>query len=136
MTRRVIRTADQIPSALQWAGEAARRGLEGGKAVVLAVTRQTRSDDQNRRMWALLGEIAEQVDWHGQKYDAETWKILLMRGWGREARLIPAVGGGVTMIDDRSSRLTVGEMAEFQEYVEAFGVDHGVRFRAPERYET
>ena len=132
MTRRVIRTADQIPSALQWAGEAARRGLEGGKAVVLAVTRQTRSDDQNRRMWALLGEIAEQVDWHGQKYDAETWKILLMRGWGREARLIPAIGGGVTMIDDRSSRLTVAEMAELQEYMAAFGVDHGVRFRAPE----
>ena len=130
--RRTIRLPAQVGDALLWAQNAIYRGLESGKPVVLTVTRETRSTEQNSRLWAILSEVAAQVDWHGQRYDAETWKILLMRGWGREARLIPAVGGGVTMIDDRSSRLTVAEMAEFQTYIEAFGVEHGVRFRAVE----
>ena len=131
MNRRTIRNEQHVAAVIQWAMEAAVRGLDAGP-VVLTVTRETRSTEQNSRLWAILSEVAAQVDWHGQRYDAETWKILLMRGWGREARLIPAVGGGVTMIDDRSSRLTVAEMAEFQTYIEAFGAEHGVRFRAVE----
>ncbi|NPS40472.1 recombination protein NinB, partial [Pseudomonas aeruginosa] len=35
---------------------------------------EARSDAQNRRMWAMLRDISQQVDWYGRKLDDESWK--------------------------------------------------------------
>lgn len=132
---RTVRTATAIPGALKWAEEALSRGLEGGKAVVLKATRQTRSLEQNAYLHVILGDVARQVVWHGQKYDVDTWKAFLMLSFGKEMMLMPGINGGLVPIPHKSSKLTVPEMNDFIAYVLAFGTDHGVKWTAPKRYE-
>ena len=132
---RTVRNPDQIPAACRWLRQSLEKGLEGSKPCVVRVTRQTRNLDQNAKLWAILGDIARQVEWYGQHYDADTWKVLLMHGLGKEQRIIPAIGGGIISIPHHSSTLTVGEMSDLIEYIQAFGSEQGVRWTAPERYE-
>ena len=40
--------------------------LQANKRLVLTVCEETRSLEQNRKMWAMLAEVSEQVNWHGQ----------------------------------------------------------------------
>ena len=130
--RRTVRSPDQIAAALRWAGDALRRGLEGGKPVVLEVKREKRSDPQNRRLWAMLSDVAAQVVWGGQKYGKEEWKIILMHAHMQEQKLAPGIGGGIVPLGYSSSAMSVAEMCELQEIITAFGAEHGVKFRAPE----
>jgi hypothetical protein len=130
-----IRNPAGIDHALRCAREAILRGLEGGKTVVLKATRQTRSLEQNAYLHVILGDVARQVVWHGQKYDVDTWKAFLMLSFGKEMMLMPGINGGLVPIPHKSSKLTVPEMNDFIAYVLAFGTDHGVRWTAPKRYE-
>ena len=135
MNRRTIRNTDQIAEALLWAGAAARKGLESGN-VVLTVTRERRSLEANAKMWAMLGEVAQQVTWHGLKLSPDDWKNMFTASLKRQ-RSVPNIdGNGFVMLGESTSRMTVVEMADLITLMEAFGVDHGVKFRAPERWET
>jgi len=48
--------------------------LCGGGKLVVSVKPETRSSAQNNRLWAMLGEIAAQVNWHGRKLSDTEWK--------------------------------------------------------------
>ena len=136
MNRRVIRSIDQIRSALEWATDAARRGLDGGKPVVLTVTRETRSLESNAKMWAMLGEVAAQLTWHGLKLSPDDWKNMFTASLKRQ-RSVPNIdGNGFVMLGESTSRMTVSEMNDLITLMDAFGAEHGVKFRAPERHET
>lgn len=87
-----------------------------------------RSLDQNRLMWDLLSDIAEQVDWYGQHYDAESWKDILSAGLHKEQRLVPGINGGLVALGARTSKMSVKEMNELIEFVRWFGAEKGVKF--------
>lgn len=87
-----------------------------------------RSGEQNARMWAMLHEIAEQVNWHGQHLTAEEWKDVFTAGLKRQ-RAVPGVDGGFVILGAHTSRLTVAEMSDLQELIAAFGSEHGVTFK-------
>ena len=93
------------------------------------IRQQTRTLEQNARMWAMLGEIAEQVVWYGQKLTAEEWKDVLTAGLKRQ-KVVPGIDGGFVVIGARTSKMTRTEMAELTEVAYAFGAQQGVRFRA------
>jgi len=93
------------------------------------LTRRTR--EQNGKLWAMLGEIAEQVEHCGRRYAPDQWKVLLMHACGHEAQLLPALNGnGVVPYGGRSSHMTVAQMAELIEFIQYWGEQHGVRFAA------
>ena len=50
-----------------------RQAARDGEPLVVTVKRKhaTRSLEQSARMWAMLDDIAEQVDWHGQRLAAD-----------------------------------------------------------------
>ena len=108
-----------------------------GHRLVLEIRPERRSDAQNRLLHSVLQDIAQQVDWHGKKFDVVTWKRLCMAAWLREAggnpELIPALdGSGFDVIYERTSKLNKTQCSELIEWCFAFGADHGVKFRGME----
>lgn len=92
--------------------------------------RNKRSLPQNERFWAMLGEIATQVQWHGLWLDSEDWKKVFMKGLKRELRLVPDLDGtGFVDLSNSSSDLTKDEMSDLMALIEAFGAKHNVQFK-------
>lgn len=82
---------------------------------------------QNDRMWAMLTEIARQVDWYGQKLTADDWKDVFTASL-RRAHVVPGLDGGFVPLGMRTSDMSKQEMGELITLIEAFGAEHGVIF--------
>ena len=41
---------------------------------ICTISEPTRSSEQNARLWAILGDVSEQVEWYGRKLSSEDWK--------------------------------------------------------------
>lgn len=93
-----------------------------------------RTDDQNRKMWASLTDLARQRPFHnGVKMNPDTYKAMLMHALGHETRFIPTMDGdGVFPLGFRSSRLTVPEMSDLIELLNAFAAREGVTLEREE----
>lgn len=93
-----------------------------------------RSDEQNRRLWAMLGEIADQVEYWGEKLDAESWKEIFTAALKPELKVVPSLDGkGIVQIGLRTSKMSVAEMSDLLALIEAYGATHGVVFKDEER---
>lgn len=87
----------------------------------------TRSLAANARMWAMLNDLSEQVVWHGQKLSADDWKTMCTASL-KSQRVLPGIEGGFVVMGESTSQMTVAEMVELQDFIEAFGIQHSVTF--------
>ena len=86
----------------------------------------TRSSEQNRRYWSILTEISEQLRPEGKQYSPETWhEYAKARFIGKD---VVIVDGEPFLIAKTSTKLKVAEFSDFMAQVEAWGVEHGVKF--------
>jgi hypothetical protein len=93
------------------------------------VKAQKRTTAQNSRLWAMLTDIALQVDWHGVKLSPDDWKLLMLSGLKTEMRIVPNLDGtGFVNLGTRSSDLSVEEMTNLIELMHAFAAQRGVKF--------
>lgn len=115
--------------AVQTVWRQAKALLSAGHRLTLELRPEKRSDPQNRRMWAMLGEIAAQVDWYGQKLSAEDWKHILSASLSKQ-RVAPGLDGGFVALGLSTSKMTKAEMSDLQTLMEAFGAEKGVKFPA------
>jgi hypothetical protein len=100
--------------------------------LVTFATPDKRTLAQNAAMWATLTEIAEQVEWHGQRLVADDWKLLFLANMDRGARMVPALDGrGFVNLNTSSSALRVKEFAELLDDIYRFAADHDVVLRTP-----
>lgn len=102
-----------------------------GRRMVVEVREETRSVAQNARLWAMLEDIARQVDWYGQKLTKDEWKDVFSAAMKR-TKVVPGLDGGFVVCGQSTSKMTIAEMCEMQELMEAFGAQRGVRFTCPE----
>jgi len=94
---------------------------------VVKITAPRRSNAQNDRMWATLGDIARAKP-DGRVLPAEIWKALAMDMAGHKPRFEPAMdGNGIVCCGYQSSRLTVPEMSDVLEACNAFAAERGIR---------
>ena len=105
--------------------------LQGSRRWVLTIRPETRSLQQNALLWATLTDISQQVDWYGRKLSPENWKHIFSAALKKQD-VVPGLDGGFVVLGLSTSKMTVGEMAELQELMEAFGAENGVRFTAAE----
>jgi hypothetical protein len=124
--------AQQAAVAINGVYETVKPWLIAEHRLILTVTPETRSLAQNARLWAMLSDIARQVDWYGQKLTTEEWKDVFTAALKKQ-KAVPGIDGGFVILGQRTSRMSKKDMAELQELMEAFGADKGVRFTAPER---
>jgi len=117
-----INTSADRQRAVAWASKAP----EGTR---IEFKRSKRSLPQNDHMWALLTDVARQLQWHGQHLTPDDWKLVFLDGLKREKRLVPALNGdGFVNLGRSSSDLSKDEMSELIELIMAFGAEHGVEF--------
>lgn len=106
--------------------------LIAGHRMVVEVKPETRSSEQNRRLWAMLTDISEQVDWYGRKLAPADWKHVFSASL-RKLDVVPNLDGtGFVALGLSTSTMTKREMADMQTLMEAFGAERGVKFRAQE----
>lgn len=113
------------PMARKGAIEAINDAPDGYR---VEIRQATRSLDQNARMWALLTELARQVEWHGQYLTAENWKDICTAALKRQD-VVPGIEGGFVVLGTSTRNMTVGEMSELIEFITAFGAQRGVVFK-------
>ena len=93
--------------------------------------KNTRSLEQNNLMWKLLSDISAQVVWYGEKLSKENWKDIFSASL-RQVKIVPGISGGFVALGLRTSKMSVAEMNDMIALAQAFGIEHGVRFSAPE----
>jgi len=111
----------------QWA----KPMLIAGHRLTLSIAEQKRSSPQNAKLHALIGEIAAQKEWAGQRWDAEVWKRLLTAAWlraqGERVTVVPSLdGAGVDVVFRPTSSLTKAECSDLLEFVQAWAAQNGV----------
>lgn len=127
----VLHNAQQGHMALMGLWLQIKAHLMAGQQLVIEVKEKTRSTEQNARMWALLTDVSRQVDWYGQKLTPEEWKDVFSASLKKQ-KAVPGLDGGFVILGQRTSKMSVREMADLMTLIEAFGADKGVRFSAPE----
>lgn len=105
--------------------------LIAGQKLVVSVKPETRSLEQNDRMWALLTDVSEQVDWYGKKLTPLEWKHVISAALWKQ-KVVPGIDGGFVVLGLSTSKLSRSAMSDLQTLIEAFGAERGVRFSAPE----
>ena len=108
--------------------------IGNGGELEIDVRKATRTSKQNRLLHAMLGDIARQKEWAGQKRDTETWKRLLTAAWCRarneHIEMLPALDGhGVDIVFRRTSQLSRAECAELCDYIGAWCAANGVKLK-------
>jgi hypothetical protein len=108
--------------------------LELGRPVKIEVTeaKPTRTLEQNSRLWALLTDVSRQVQWPVdgklQHLSPEEWKEIFTAALRKGQRVAQGIEGGFVMLGSRTSRMSIGEMVDLQTLIEAFGIEHGVKW--------
>ena len=94
--------------------------------------KNTRSLASNRKLWACLGDVSEQVEWpvNGTLglLSAEDWKDILSASLRKEGRIAQGIDGGFVMLGQRTSKMKVQEMSDLIEVIYAFGASHNVKW--------
>ena len=87
-----------------------------------------RTDDQNRKLHAMCGDLAEQVQWAGEKLDTEDWKRLLVASIHGQKVILGIDGQGFVVLNKRTSKMNKADVGEVIEALYAFGAERGVRW--------
>lgn len=107
---------------------AAQCVAEAPDGYVVDVREPTRNSEQNAKLHALISDIAERCEWAGRRWDAETWKRLLVAAWdravGEPVVLVSALDGrGVDVVFRRTSKLSKRECSDLIEFINAWAAE-------------
>ncbi|WP_294952235.1 recombination protein NinB [uncultured Gilliamella sp.] len=95
----------------------------------IVIDEEKRTLAQNRMMWAVLNDIAKQVEWNGEKLTAEEWKHLITANLHGQ-KCVKGIQGGLVFIGLSTRKMNKKEFADVVICAEQFGAENGVRFSA------
>ncbi len=94
-----------------------------------------RSDEQNRRMWAMLTDLSKQLQWpvdgEMQWLTPTDWKVIISAGLKRHQRVAKGIEGGFVMLGESTSRMKMKDFADMITLMFAFGADRGIVWSDP-----
>jgi hypothetical protein len=134
MTRRIFTLANQ--RLLDKCIEAIRAAFAERPMSRVEIKGPKRTHDQNGKLHAMLGDLAEQLTHYGQQLDVEDWKDVFMdelqRDHRQEARFARGLyGAGIVPLGRSTSDLDVAEFSDLITLVYAFGDSKGVVWSEP-----
>ncbi|MCE0853956.1 recombination protein NinB [Pseudomonas asiatica] len=103
------------------------------RGITWSMREEVRSDAQNRRMWAMLRDIARQVEWYGQKLSDEDWKHVFSASV-QQQRAVPGLDGGFVVLGISTRRQSKKWFNDMFEVMEAFAAERGVRFTTADHW--
>jgi len=105
--------------------------LMAGQKVRITIDKETRSIEQNSRLWSMLTDVSKQVDWYGRKLSPEDWKHIFTASLKKQDAVV-GIDGGIVVLGLSTRKMSKATMSQLQELIEAFGAERGVMFRAVE----
>ena len=111
-----------------------KEALQAGKQLTLEIKQVNKSREQEEKYHAMIGEIAKQAQHLGAKWDAESWKRLLVDQFCRDSDIktgvvIPNLSGdGIVQLGFQTRKFTKEQASEFVEWLHAWGAEHGVTY--------
>ena len=111
-----------------------KEALSAGKQLTLEIKTASKSRVQEEKYHAMIGEIAKQAQHLGSKWDAESWKRLLVDQFCRDngiktGAVIPNLSGdGIVQLGHQTRKFTKEQASEFVEWLHAWGAEHGVTY--------
>lgn len=124
------KTLPTILNSIQSCPDGTRITLSGPK----------RSDEQNRRLHAMIRDVAQQVTYYGGlKLTEHGWKQVFMDALRREeTRIVPNLdNSGLLTLNMRStSDLSLKECADLITIIMAYGDQHNVHFKGDDILEA
>jgi hypothetical protein len=106
----------------------AKRIIDAAPVDALVNVREmTRSNDQNAKLWAMLSDVSRAKP-QGRRHTADVWKALMMHACGHETQFLSGLDGEPFPSGFRSSRLSVSQMRELIDFVDAWGSQNGVKW--------
>lgn len=120
---------------------AAQFCMEAPDGWMVIFSEPVRRQAQNEKMHAMIGEIAEQVEHIGRKWDAESMKRLLLDEFADEMRsagtplngdgsVVPSLDGRrIVQLGIQSRSLSVREASAFVEFLYAFAAARGATLK-------
>lgn len=95
--------------------------------VVVTLGRETRTLDQNAKLWAMLTDVSRQVEWHGRKLSNEDWKHVMTAALTQQ-EAVPGINGGFVVLGQSTRKMKKRQFAELIELIYAFGSEQGVQW--------
>lgn len=93
----------------------------------IVIDEDKRSLAQNRMMWAVLNDIAKQIEWNGEQLTAEEWKHLITANLHGQ-KCFKGIGGGLVFMGLSTRKMNKKEFADVVTCAEQFGAENGVKF--------
>lgn len=94
---------------------------------MLEVRDPTRTDEQNKLLWPLLGCFEQQAMVKGQHWKDHQWKSMFMEALGHEQEILPSLDGSRWFAAGlRTSKLGVREFSDLIERIHAEAAERGV----------
>lgn len=117
-------------TAVQWLDKAIANGSDGSWWSM--VITDTRTNEQNKKLWPMLQDVSQQVQWFGQTLDKEDWKLVFLSALNREVRIVPNLeNDGFVNLSTSSSKLSKAQFSDLIELIFKFGAERGVVWTDP-----
>lgn len=106
---------------------AVRAIRDAPKGWVCRLTDATRSLDQNAKLWPMLTDISQQVEWYGKMLTPEEWKDVFTAAIN-ERKVVPGLDGGFVVCGQSSSALGKEKFSVLLDLIQAFGDERSVKW--------
>lgn len=105
--------------------------LAAGKKLTLEIKPASKSRDQEEKYHAIIGDIAKQAQHMGAKWDAETWKRLLVDKYVREIGLTSKImanldNDGLVQLGFQTRKFTKEQASEFVAFLICWCDQNGI----------
>lgn len=101
--------------------------------ITWSIREEVRSDAQNRRMWAMLRDVAKQVEWYGQKLSDEDWKHIFSASVQKQ-RAVPGLDGGFVVLGVSTRKQSKKWFNDMFLVIEGFAAEHQVKFQTADHW--
>ena len=105
--------------------------LAAGRKLTLEIKPASKSRDQEEKYHAIIGDIAKQAQHMGAKWDAETWKRLLVDKYVREIGLTSKImanldNDGLVQLGFQTRKFTKEQASEFVAFLICWCDQNGI----------
>ena len=129
-----LRTPEQATSLMQTIWPKVKEAIKSGKHLSLEIKSVSRSNEQNEKYHAMIGDIAKQASHLGSKWDSESWKRFLLWQFAKDTntnqgQIVPSLDGtGIVQLGLQSRSFTKEQASEFVEWLHAWGAENGITY--------
>jgi len=112
-----------------------KSALTAGRKLTIEVKDASKSREQEEKYHAIIGDIAKQAQHMGHKWDAESWKRLMVDKYLREtgfmnSPIIPNLDGtGIIQLGFQTRKFSKEQASEFVEFLLAWCADNGIELK-------